>query len=152
MSAFSCLAIGAYPRNVWARLCSVLNVPPGRPSISLHFFSSPSPFITIALSAFRLPGEAQKIARIMENFASQFCEGNPDVFANTDTAYVLSYSVIMLNTDAHNPQVKKKMTKEVSWEENICRKKAMERSIGDAVDAGIPTWRLSLLYNPSVCT
>lgn len=28
-----------------------------------------------------------------------------------DTAYVLAYSVIMLNTDAHNPQVKKRMTK-----------------------------------------
>ncbi|KAK0190769.1 hypothetical protein F5146DRAFT_1137595 [Armillaria mellea] len=32
-------------------------------------------------------------------------------FANADAAYVLSYSVIMLNTDAHNPQVKKRMTK-----------------------------------------
>jgi brefeldin A-inhibited guanine nucleotide-exchange protein len=28
-----------------------------------------------------------------------------------DTAYVLAYSVILLNTDAHNPQVKKRMTK-----------------------------------------
>ena len=28
-----------------------------------------------------------------------------------DTAYVISYSVILLNTDAHNPQVKKCMTR-----------------------------------------
>ena len=28
-----------------------------------------------------------------------------------DTAYILAYSTIMLNTDAHNPQVKKRMTK-----------------------------------------
>ena len=28
-----------------------------------------------------------------------------------DTAYVLAYSVILLNTDAHNPQVKRRMTK-----------------------------------------
>ncbi|ETW81242.1 hypothetical protein HETIRDRAFT_117872 [Heterobasidion irregulare TC 32-1] len=28
-----------------------------------------------------------------------------------DTAYVISYSVILLNTDAHNPQVKKRMTR-----------------------------------------
>jgi brefeldin A-inhibited guanine nucleotide-exchange protein len=28
-----------------------------------------------------------------------------------DTAYILAYSAIMLNTDAHNPQVKKRMTK-----------------------------------------
>jgi brefeldin A-inhibited guanine nucleotide-exchange protein len=30
---------------------------------------------------------------------------------HTDPAYVLAYSVIMLNTDAYNPQVKKRMTK-----------------------------------------
>lgn len=29
-----------------------------------------------------------------------------------DTAYVLAYSVVLLNTDAHNPQVKKRMTKQ----------------------------------------
>lgn len=28
-----------------------------------------------------------------------------------DAAYILAYSVIMLNTDAHNPQIKKRMTK-----------------------------------------
>jgi Sec7-like guanine-nucleotide exchange factor len=28
----------------------------------------------------------------------------------TDVAYVLAYSVIMLNTDAHNPNVKRRMT------------------------------------------
>ncbi len=34
-------------------------------------------------------------------------------FPNADTAFVLAYAVIMLNTDAHNPNVKpeKKMTK-----------------------------------------
>ena len=31
--------------------------------------------------------------------------------SSSDVAYVLAYSVVMLNTDAHNPQVKKKMTK-----------------------------------------
>jgi Sec7-like guanine-nucleotide exchange factor len=30
---------------------------------------------------------------------------------SVDTAYVLSYSTILLNTDAYNPQVKKRMTK-----------------------------------------
>jgi brefeldin A-inhibited guanine nucleotide-exchange protein len=33
-------------------------------------------------------------------------------FASADTAYVLAYSIIMLNTDAHNPMVKNKMTRE----------------------------------------
>uniref|UniRef100_A0A915MJ01 SEC7 domain-containing protein n=1 Tax=Meloidogyne javanica TaxID=6303 RepID=A0A915MJ01_MELJA len=66
------------------------------------------------LNKFRLPGEAQKIDRIMEKFASRYCECNPQlkIFASADTAYVLSYSIIMLTTDLHNPQVKRKMLKE----------------------------------------
>ncbi|KAI0564243.1 Guanine nucleotide exchange factor [Gracilaria domingensis] len=64
------------------------------------------------LSGFRLPGEAQKIDRIMEKFASRYCECNPTIFANADAAYVLAYSTIMLHTDAHNDTIKNKMTKE----------------------------------------
>ncbi|XP_066903562.1 brefeldin A-inhibited guanine nucleotide-exchange protein 1 isoform X2 [Halyomorpha halys] len=66
------------------------------------------------LSGFRLPGEAQKIDRLMEKFASRYCECNPNngLFASADTAYVLAYSIIMLTTDLHSPQVKNKMTKE----------------------------------------
>ena len=64
------------------------------------------------LSGFRLPGEAQKIDRLMEKFAERFLRCNPDAFKTADVAYVLAYSVIMLNTDAHNPMVKNKMTKE----------------------------------------
>jgi len=37
----------------------------------------------------------------MEKFADRFCENNPDIFANADTAYTLAFSVIMLNTDLH---------------------------------------------------
>ncbi|PWZ00412.1 putative SEC7-component of non-clathrin vesicle coat [Testicularia cyperi] len=62
------------------------------------------------LQAFRLPGESQKIDRYMLKFAERFFAGNPTAFANADTAYVFAYSVIMLNTDAHNPQVKHRMT------------------------------------------
>jgi hypothetical protein len=54
---------------------------------------------------FRLPGEAQKIDRLMEKFAERFVKCNPGSFKSADVAYVLAYSVIMLNTDAHNPQV-----------------------------------------------
>lgn len=63
------------------------------------------------LKGFRLPGEAQKIDRIMEKFAERFCRDNPSLFKNADTAYVLAYAVIMLNTDAHNPMVTSKMSK-----------------------------------------
>ena len=64
------------------------------------------------LSDFRLPGEAQKIDRLMLKFADRYSACCPDVFKNADTCYVLAYSIIMLNTDQHNPQVKKKMTLE----------------------------------------
>ncbi|KDP33992.1 hypothetical protein JCGZ_07563 [Jatropha curcas] len=63
------------------------------------------------LKGFRLPGEAQKIDRIMEKFAERYCADNPGLFKNADTAYVLAYAVIMLNTDAHNPLVWPKMSK-----------------------------------------
>jgi len=48
----------------------------------------------------------------MEKFAQRFCLQNPGMYRSPDTAYVLSFSTIMLNTDAHNPGVKHKMTKE----------------------------------------
>ncbi|KAK4046554.1 guanine nucleotide exchange protein for ADP-robosylation factor [Microbotryomycetes sp. JL201] len=63
------------------------------------------------LQSFRLPGEAQKIDRFMLKFAERYTAGNPGVFANADTAYVLAFSVILLNTDLHNPQVKKPMSR-----------------------------------------
>ena len=40
------------------------------------------------LTTFRLPGEAQKIDRIMEKLAEQYCNDNPSVFQSADTAYV----------------------------------------------------------------
>ena len=64
------------------------------------------------LEGFRLPGESQKIDRLMEKFAERYCSQNPGAYKSADTAYVLSFSVIMLNTDAHNPGVKNKMTRE----------------------------------------
>ncbi|CAE6407293.1 unnamed protein product [Rhizoctonia solani] len=64
------------------------------------------------LQSFRLPGESQKIDRFMLKFAARYVAQNPQsVFKDADPAYVLAYSVIMLNTDAYNPQVKKRMTK-----------------------------------------
>lgn len=40
-----------------------------------------------------------------------YCADNPGLFKKADTAYVLAYAVIMLNTDAHNPMVWPKMSK-----------------------------------------
>lgn len=41
----------------------------------------------------------------------RYCADNPGLFKNADTAYVLAYAVILLNTDAHNPMVWPKMSK-----------------------------------------
>eukprot|EP01126_Amoeba_proteus_P050860 TRINITY_DN6045_c0_g1_i10.p1 TRINITY_DN6045_c0_g1~~TRINITY_DN6045_c0_g1_i10.p1 ORF type:complete len:983 (+),score=204.86 TRINITY_DN6045_c0_g1_i10:565-3513(+) len=64
------------------------------------------------LQYFMLPGEAQKIDRMMECFAIRYHKSNPEVFPDSDTAYILAFSLIMLNTDQHNPSIKNKMSKE----------------------------------------
>ncbi|GAA0149958.1 hypothetical protein Leryth_026338 [Lithospermum erythrorhizon] len=65
------------------------------------------------LESFRLPGESQKISRILEVFSDRFFDQQAsEIFVSKDIVMVLCYSVIMLNTDQHNPQVKKKMTEE----------------------------------------
>ena len=58
------------------------------------------------LESFRLPGEAQKIARVMEAFGAEYYRQCPDVFHDADVVYVLAYSTILLNTDQHNPGVR----------------------------------------------
>ena len=69
--------------------------------------------LRLMLESFRLPGEAHPIERIMEAFAANsFKACPPGRFAGPDTVFLLSYSLIMLNTDAHSAQVKKKMTME----------------------------------------
>jgi Sec7-like guanine-nucleotide exchange factor len=82
------------------------------------------------LYCFRLPGEAQKINRIMDAFGSHyFATCKNGVFVNTglsaihlvlaliiekmtDAAQIMAFSAIMLTTDAHNPRVLEKMTKQ----------------------------------------
>jgi len=67
------------------------------------------------LESFVLPGEAQKIERIMECFAKHYYVQNKDnqeceAYNSDSVVFVLSYSVIMLNTDLHNTSVQRKMT------------------------------------------
>ncbi|CAJ0745271.1 24891_t:CDS:10 [Entrophospora sp. SA101] len=61
------------------------------------------------LESFRLPGEAQQIERIMETFAITYFATKPAEIATQDATFVLAYSVILLNTDLHNPQVRRRM-------------------------------------------
>ncbi|XP_049298705.1 IQ motif and SEC7 domain-containing protein 1-like isoform X3 [Anopheles funestus] len=58
---------------------------------------------------FRMPGEAQKIERLMEVFSARYCQCNSDIVARLrshDTVFVLAFAIIMLNTDLHTPNLK----------------------------------------------
>lgn len=60
------------------------------------------------LNSFRLPGESALIERIVDVFSAKYCGGSmPEGIANIDAVLVLTYAIIMLNTDQHNPNVKK---------------------------------------------
>ncbi|XP_064125454.1 Golgi-specific brefeldin A-resistance guanine nucleotide exchange factor 1 isoform X2 [Loxodonta africana] len=63
--------------------------------------------LRLYLEAFRLPGEAPVIQRLLEAFTEHWrnCNGSP--FANSDACFALAYAVIMLNTDQHNHNVRK---------------------------------------------
>jgi len=66
--------------------------------------------LRVLLETFRLPGESQQIDRITETFAEVFIESKPAEVANQEAAFVLAFSVIMLNTDQHNRQVRHRMS------------------------------------------
>ncbi|XP_038835257.1 cytohesin 4b [Salvelinus namaycush] len=89
------------------------------------------------LWSFRLPGEAQKIDRMMETFATRYCDCNAEVFQSTDTCYILSFAIIMLNTSLHNPNVKDKTPLE--------RFISMNRGINNGGD--LPNELLTKLYD-----
>lgn len=48
----------------------------------------------------------------MEVFAARYTDQNPTTFPTADAAFILAFSIIMLNTDLHNPAIKedRKMT------------------------------------------
>jgi brefeldin A-resistance guanine nucleotide exchange factor 1 len=59
------------------------------------------------LGSFRLPGESPLIERIVTVFAEKYCaNATPEGIADKDAVFVLTYAIIMLNTDQHNPNVK----------------------------------------------
>lgn len=59
------------------------------------------------LEAFRLPGESPLIERIVTSFSGKYCsQSTPEGVADKDAVYILTYAIIMLNTDQHNPNLK----------------------------------------------
>lgn len=153
--------------------------------------------LRVYLESFRLPGEAQKIDRVVQSFANRyFAQNQPtggnsevgsthagltasnngvskndsnaaglsgadktmeangesvladdesegkkphsiSVLKSADAAYVLSYSVVMLNTDQHNDSIRKKMVLD-DFVKNC-------RGINDGGD--LPKWFLAEVFN-----
>ena len=77
-----------------------------------------------------------QIDRIMEAFAKHYCKQNPNLFEDTDVCYILSFSIIMLNTTLHNVNVKNK----ISMDQFI----AQNRGINSGKD--LPRDILELIY------
>jgi brefeldin A-inhibited guanine nucleotide-exchange protein len=71
---------------------------------------------------FRLPGESQKIDRFIDAFVKVYWQDNTGTeycqFHHIDTVHLLSFALIMLNTDLHRASTeqgkkkRKKMTKD----------------------------------------
>lgn len=60
------------------------------------------------LNSFRLPGESALIERIVTVFSEKYCgKSTPEGITGSEAIYILSYAIIMLNTDQHNPTLKK---------------------------------------------
>ena len=68
--------------------------------------------LRIFLSTFQLPSEGQKIDRVLESFAAKYHNDNPTIFGNADGAFYLSYAIMILQTELHNPNVREKMSLE----------------------------------------
>ena len=73
-------------------------------------------------------GEAQKIDKIMEIFALEYYKNNKEQGAikSEDSAYILSFAIMMLHTALHNPSVKHKTTKR-EW---VSMNRGMSRYLG----------------------
>jgi Sec7-like guanine-nucleotide exchange factor len=74
------------------------------------------------LDRFRIPGEAQQIERIMEAFSKHYFDSIANdenrLIKTEDNAGVLAFSIIMLNTDQHNPNLRRRMTFE-DYQRNV---------------------------------
>jgi Sec7-like guanine-nucleotide exchange factor len=81
------------------------------------------PSLKILLAGFRLPGEGQKVDRIMEMFGDKYTRDNPETIGSSECIYLLAYATMMLQTSIHNPSARnnymtltdfKKMTKGIN--------------------------------------
>lgn len=105
--------------------------------------------LRLLLKSFRLPGESQQIERIVEIFADRYvsCQSEiteteketaeEPVRPDRDSVFILSYSIILLNTDLHSPKVKKQMDLD-AYKRNL-------RGVYNGKD--YPEWYLYKIYH-----
>lgn len=63
--------------------------------------------LRMLLESFRLPGEAPLIERVIEAYSEAYCAKTTLVdVADKDGVYILTYAMLILNTDQHNPNLK----------------------------------------------
>ncbi|XP_010552770.1 PREDICTED: ARF guanine-nucleotide exchange factor GNL1 [Tarenaya hassleriana] len=73
--------------------------------------------LRLFLGTFRLPGESQKIQRVLEAFSERYYEQGND---ERGIVFGFVFDAVVLNTDQHNVQVKKKMTESDFIRNNRC--------------------------------
>jgi hypothetical protein len=100
--------------------------------------------IRLLVSVMGMPRESQKIDRTMEAFALEWHRANADApktinpFLGPDAAFILSFSIMMLNTDLHSG----KLDKTLKFDEF----KSMNRDI-DVGKASLPDEYLKSIYD-----
>lgn len=79
---------------------------------SFSYFGDPIDMaIRKLLMEVELPKEAQQIDRFLQAFSDRYHECNPGIFASTDQAYFIAFSILILHTDVFNKNNKRKMQK-----------------------------------------
>jgi hypothetical protein len=61
------------------------------------------------LMEVELPKETQQIDRLLAGFSDRYYECNPGIFSSTDEAAFVAFSILLLHSDAHNKNNKRKM-------------------------------------------
>ncbi|EXJ92986.1 hypothetical protein A1O3_01542 [Capronia epimyces CBS 606.96] len=64
------------------------------------------------LTEVELPKETQQIDRLLAGFADRYHECNPGIFASTDETAFVAFSILLLHSDTHNKNNKRKMQKQ----------------------------------------
>ncbi|RMZ82313.1 hypothetical protein DV738_g1725, partial [Chaetothyriales sp. CBS 135597] len=64
------------------------------------------------LMEVELPKETQQIDRLLTGFADRYYECNPGIFTSTEETAFVAFSILLLHSDAHNKNNKRKMTKQ----------------------------------------